>query len=235
MNFPSVAFTLAQVPASSNASAPAPLNAPPFLAHYFFENPIPAAAIGLALAAGCGWWVLTGRAKGNRWLGWVAIAVAMASLGIFFASRAITTERERLITMTREVIAHAVRADTVELQPMLASEVTFTLLGNESPFNRAQLLALVAKYPGQVTPIDWHKTSNLQAALQGGTFATTQVHVRVGSKETTMYDVPVGSWWRLTWRRSGSNTASSEMGAWVVTSLECLQIDGVPAGTNVQP
>lgn len=219
--------TIAQVSPRSGASAVGRLPEPPALAHYLLENPIPVVVVLLLIGVGLAWMVVTGRANEQRWPRIALIAVVPAALAVYLTGWMVTTERETLARRTRDLVDLAAAADSGGLREVLAPEVSLRLLGGDSAYARDQILDLVARYMSPPNGIDWHKTDDVQAVMDGETTGRTQAHVRVRSPNNTLYDVPVGSWWRLTWRRSGDS--------WKVSAIECLQIDGVPSGSSISP
>jgi hypothetical protein len=223
----SALFTLAQLPLGGDRPAIPPLPSPPMIPHALFEEPARLVAVLALGALVCAWLVVSGRAAKTRWVRLGAPLLVVLALAVWGTARLVKTEREVLIEQTREFIDLAAAADTPGLQQLLASDVTFRLLGGESVFTREQVLALVRKYPGDAYPINWHASDQHQAVVSAHGYATTQAHVRAKSKEGLGYDLPVGSWWKLEWRRDGAD--------WEVSRIECLQIDGVPSGAGISP
>ncbi|MFN7021834.1 MAG: hypothetical protein ACK4WH_10975 [Phycisphaerales bacterium] len=217
------AIVLGQMFGAGESAAVPELPAPPPLTHYALENPWPALGGCLILAALAFWLVLSGRAEGRKWLRLLGLGALVAGVGVLSAARMVKTDRETLVELTGVLVDAAARAEAAELTAMLGSDVALRVLGGEARYTRDQILDLVRKYPG-TNPIDWHTIDRSAAVMDGRDLGRTQVRVRVRSKATTMYDVPIGSWWRVSWRRSG--------GAWQVSGLECLQIDGVAPGTR---
>lgn len=219
--FEQIVITLAQSDAT-----PQPLPRPPLLSHHVLEQPWPAAGalvIGGILAA----WVLNQRARAKA--GVVAgAALCLLAGAVLLAGAIITTTRETLIQQTRELIATTARADTTALDRLLARDVTFRLFTTDRRYTREQLLDLVRRYPGELYPVESHREERAAASIDGPNAARTQVRVVTRSAAATLYDLPLGSWWRLDWRRDGD-------GAWRVTGIECLRIDGVPEGTSRTP
>lgn len=193
--------------------------------HYLVENPWPLAGLLVVTAVGLIWWFnQQGKAKdGVRWAT-LCIVVAAAAL---LAANLVTTTRETVIAQTRQLIAVTAKADVASIEPLLGREIILSLPGNSAQFSRGQILDLVRKYPGGQYPVESVSVDSVQAVLDGGSVANVQAHVRTRVPEATMYDFPVGSWWKIGWRRDGDR--------WVVSSLQCLQIDGVGPGTSVSP
>lgn len=215
--------TLAQ---QTGPAMPPPLPSPPPLVHYTVENPwVLAGLLGLVSVV-CLYLLLTARAgKHARAVAVAAAASVFTAVAVILAAQIVTTQREALIQQTRQLIAATAAADTAELGPMLGSSLALRVLGTSVALSREQTLDLVRRYPGQQTRVDSHTITESQATLDGPNVARTQVHVRVRSNDATLYDVPVGTWWMIEWRRGEDG--------WKVTGLRCLHIDGMSPETNI--
>lgn len=225
---PSIPLLLAQSdPNGARTGSPliAPLREPFDPTRYLFDNPWPLAGLLIVAAIGLVWWFnREGKARqGVRWAGLCLMLAAAVTL----TGNLVTTQREILGGQTRLLISVASKADTVALESLLGREIVLTVPGNSANFSRGQILDLVRKYPGGQYPVESVSVDRVQTVLEGRSVATTQVQVRTRAPEATMYDFPVGSWWKIGWRRDGDR--------WVVSSLQCLQIDGVSPGTSVSP
>ncbi len=221
---PRCSCLLAQSTLGAESQSVPSLPDPPPLVHYTVENPWPL-VIGLAILSVVLFWLfITGRAGNRPWIIWTARVLVPVCVLLAVIAPYVKTERELLSERTDELVKRAAAADTGELSQMLAPEVSLRLLGGENRYSRERIMDLVRQYPGGKAPVNWHKIDRHQATMDGKDLARTQVHVRVKSKEATMFDFPVGSWWRIDWRRSN--------GEWKVAGLECMQIDGVPPGTH---
>jgi hypothetical protein len=211
---------------SSGDGSPIPnLPDPPALVHYTVENPWPVVGLCAVVAVLLVWLMMTGRLQGKRWSRPAALGALVVALAVGVGARLVRTDREALIEQTGKLIDVATAADMTGLRGVLAPEVTLRFMEGEIRYSRDQILDLVEKYPGK-TPIDWHKIDRSQAVMDGRDLGRTQVHLRARSKEGTLYDVPVGSWWRIDWRRDGDQ--------WKVAGIQCLQIDNVGRG-EVRP
>lgn len=200
---------------------PPPLPAPPRLAHYLFENPWPAAVFLLVVAA-----LLLfvgnsrGRAREGALLAGALAALAAACIGLSFL---VTTERERLVAEMRRLIAATATADTDALAPMLASDVSLTVLGRQFPEDKPGILALVRRYMGGEVRVREHTLTEVTAHVDRLGAGQTLGRVRVSADVAGMSEVGNRSWWRVTWRKAGD-------GRWNAVHIEGLQIDMVQAG-----
>lgn len=225
---PSVLLLLAQSdPNGGRTGAPQvpPLREPFDPTQYLFDNPWPLAGLLIVAAIGLVWW-FNREAKASQGVRWAGLCIALAT-AVMLTANLVTTQREIVIRQTRQLITVTAKADLAALEPLLGREIALSLPGNSAQFSRGQILDLVRKYPGGQYPVESVSINSIQAVLDGGSIANTQVHVRTRAPEATMYDFPVGSWWKIGWRRDGDR--------WVVSSLQCLQIDGVSPGTTVSP
>lgn len=199
---------------------------PPLLAHYVLEQPWPLVAtlvVGGCLAA----WLLNQRARARLGLA-VGAGLVLLGAAVAIVGSAVTTTRETLIARTVDLIAATARADTAALNSILARDVSLRFYTTSRRYSRDELLGLVRRYPGEQYPVESHRQESLSASVDGPNAARTQVRAITHSTSATIYNVPVGSWWRVEWRREAD-------GEWRVSGLECLQIDGLPAGSNVSP
>ncbi|MCC6320956.1 MAG: hypothetical protein IT438_05900 [Phycisphaerales bacterium] len=209
------------------AGAAVPMLPSPPAAHYVLEDPWPIVIGCVVLLTILAWLAVSGRLDGRRWVRPAGLGLILIALGVALASTLVKTDREELAERTAVLVEAAAKGDTAALTSMLSSSVTLRVLEGQTRYSREQIMDLVRKYPGS-TPIDWYKIDKVAAAMDGRDMGRSQAHVRVRSKQTTMYDVPIGSWWLIEWQRSpGGN------GAWKVIGLECQQIDGVEG--NVRP
>lgn len=208
------------------AQAVPSLPAPPAVQHYLLENPWPTAIVlavcGLVVAA-----ILNRQGQSRRAV-LTAVGLFLAAGAVVATSSLVTTTREALIHRTRLLIDAAARADTESLRDMLASDADLRAAFLTGDWGRDRLLDGVQRYLGQQYPIQSHREDSARAIIDGPNAARTQIHVVVRAKEATMYDVPVGSWWRIEWRKDAD-------GVWRVRGLECLQLSAIAPGTKISP
>lgn len=189
---------------------------PPMLEHMVFESPWMAVA-GLVVLGLLSAWLLS--RQGRRRAALVAGIIGPA-LGAALAVTAsvVTTTRERLIADTHDLVAATAAADVTRLESFLAPDLTLRVFWVNRGHPRAEVLDLVRQYPGGQTPVKSWRINQSSASIDGPNAARTQVHVTTRSPSATLYDIPMGSWWRIEWRKDPDQT-------WSVRGIECLQGD----------
>lgn len=201
------------------AQTPVPmLSDPPMLERMVLESPWLAVA-GLALLGLLAGWLL---AKQGRRRAAIAATISGPALAAAVAITAsvVTTTRERLIADTRELIATTAAADITRLESFLAPDLTLRVFWVNRNHTRTEVLDLVRQYPGGQTPVKSWQINESSASVDGPNAARTQVHITTRSPSATLYDIPMGSWWRIEWRK---NPAPDD--TWSVRGIECLQGD----------
>ena len=214
-------LTLAQILTDS----PVPrLPDPPAITHYLLESPW-FAVVGLALAGAIALIVMNRRGRAGQGATIMLAAFALAALVAIVASL-VEPQREALIRQTRELVARTAAVDTAALGPMLSDRVSITstpTLGITLPVDKASLLESVRRYLGDTFRIVNHSTGGEQASIEGSNTARTQLRVWVElDRDQAMIGAPIGSWWRIDWRREGDQ--------WRVSGLTLMQLDGVGGG-----
>jgi len=213
-------------------AAPAVSNLPvaPLLERWWLESPwMLMGALGLLGVVG--FLALSRRGRSREAAGAVILGLVLAAM-VFSVAAMLTTPREGLQRLTRETIAAAAAADTGRLAEVLDAQARVMVLSGAPAVGggREAILDAVREYPGSRYPIREHSMSAVQAVVDGPNTARTQVRVWVRlNKEQAFYDVPIGSWWRLSWRRDPLGGAGA-WGPWRITSIEMLQLDGFGAG-----
>lgn len=220
-------FSLAQ-----SGDTPVPkLPDPPFLTHYLLESPWGLIVL-LLLAGFAAFFVLNARAKARQGLAALASAVLLAGI-VWLASSLVTTERERLADRTRTLINATAGVQLSELRTMLAESAQVRLNGFLFRSSRQSILDDVDRVLAKQYPVKSIAISTPTAVVDGPNSARTQVHVSARVNNMT-YDAPVGSWWRIDWRRDISPTGEGT-GEWTVVNLEMLQIDYFGDPANLRP
>jgi hypothetical protein len=186
------------------------------LTRYLFETPT-TTGVTLAIIALVAV-VLCNRAgkleKGLK----IAGVLALVGVGCFIAATLVTTDRERMLAASTELVDAASKGDASALERMLAKDCTLKM-GRGQAASREAIFALVSRYPGEGgMTVSSHRIASSQAVRDGEGTGRTQLKVFVRVKESP-YDAATGSTWRLHWRKSGE--------AWQVFAIECLQIDTV--------
>lgn len=196
---------------------------PPLLERLLFENPWPLAALFIIAAVLAG--AFLHRAGKDRNAGVAAVVLLVLAGAVVAASALVTTERERLADLAKHTVDSVMAADDAAVGAVLAPDVTLILLGHDTRMSRQGMLNIVASDVGRRYGVPEHRVQTVQASVDGPNVARTQMQVRA---HVDRLGRAVGSWWRLHWRRDSD-------GRWTITSVEALQIDGVPRGTQIQP
>lgn len=184
---------------------------------WVLERPIPTVVV-LVAAAAIFWFVMRRQGKekdGTRGaLVLLALAVATFATGTF-----IETEAEKLKARTREIVAATAKADVTAVSGMLTQDAYASPFG----LSREQMLNRMEATLGRQFTIKEHRISSLRASVESDTRARTQFQVHAVS-ESLMYNLPVGSWWMVSWRKDGG-------GDWKASQIEMQQFDLGEPGT----
>ncbi len=218
---------LAQSGVNPGSSVPR-LPAPPWFESVLFESPW-TIAVALVVVGGVLFWWFNRVQQGRRGLFALAGGVGLAA-ALIVTAQTVTTLRERLKARTVELVDAVARADQVAMEAMLAPDVRVSVFGRDRGFTAESIVRWVDTMmrPGTGTyAVREHSESELGASIDGSNTARTQVRVRVTPESSPL---PVGSWWRVHWRRDGTGADAP----WRVTQIEVLQIDAVAAGRDVE-
>lgn len=201
---------IAQVPWAS----PPQLPKPPELQHWLFERPLVAAPVMLAFALIA---VVGGRFQGRPRAGLV-VGASFAALAALIAalSAIVVTDRERVLSASRDVM-EAIRAgDVARAEPFFAESVAFIASGGSFSVEKDWILSTVRLFPDQLQ-IEAAKIQQRRAAVDGVGLARSQVMVRGGPRGAAGNL----SWWLFSWRRAPD-------GQWRIHSMDLLLLNGKP-------
>lgn len=208
-----VPVVLAQFDFDAGASV-APLPSAPFLERFVLENPWPAVIL-LGLLAIAVFVVLNTRAKVRQGLIAAGVMMALAG-GCYLASVLVTTPREQMKRATRELVGATARVDLIELDRLLADDLSVRVTGLARSAGKSETMDAVENRLGRQYRVKEHAILETQATLDGPRLGRTQVRVRVGSE----YGV-LPSWWRVDWELGPDEE-------WRARRIEALWIPGVP-------
>ncbi|MBC7772821.1 MAG: hypothetical protein H7210_10030 [Pyrinomonadaceae bacterium] len=198
------------------------LSAPPIIEKMAFEQPWLSMAC-LVAAGAAAMWFFSRTSQSRRGLLALGICLVLAAAN-FLASMLVTTTREEVGALTRQVITHVTAGDATSLAPMLRSDLVVYPFG----MSRDRVLDLVStSMRGQYAVKD-SSVRELIAAQDSTVAVRSQFHLRATPTQAG-YGFPVSSWWMLTWQR---DTAT---GGWLISRIECQQIDGVTNVENIRP
>lgn len=158
-----------------------------------------------------------------RWRVPIAGALGALAGATLAAGILVTTDRERLVTTTRDLIDATARANTIALAGMLAPDARLVvdvpiaeagLRPTGAGIERDAILKLVADTLGGQWPLKEHDILEVQSTLVGPGVGRTQVRVRAVLEAIGL---PIASWWRIEWRRDPD-------GSWRAVGVRLLHV-----------
>lgn len=187
----------------------------PLLDRFVFEEPWISSAMLIALGVAA-WYALRNHERRAWRVPALLIGLSLAVVNIAVAL-IVTTPRERCIELTRNAVEYVVMGDAASLGPMLRSDLVVRPLG----YSRDRVLDRASTVMRGEYAVKDHQMSDLSATQDSENAIRTQVRVRA-TPTNGLYAYPIGSWWILTWQKAAGTSDT-----WVITQIECQQIDGV--------
>lgn len=210
-------------------SDPPPLPPPPALQHWLFERPW-TGGLGLLAAAALVFFVLRSRGK-ERAAGLAGGALGLAGVAVAAAGMLVTTERERIASLSADLVDAVARGDADAADRLLSDRLILDV--GQAPAGEPQsaskdgpsadkrwALAGVALFRGQLNLSD-RSVTLARAVMDGEGVGRTQVRVTV-SEPKFGFGI---TWWEFTWRRDASG--------WRVRRLDLLTLNGKKPGGEV--
>lgn len=196
-----------------------PLPDPPFLQVWALERPLPAAIlliiVGLLIVA------LLARRSQARLGGAIGAVLVLAGLGVFLLGAIVTTERERVIRLTHQLVDAAETGDSGRAGEIIGDDFALAISGTRlSQINRDVLLGIVENFPAEVQPRGM-TILETQAVVSSPIAARTQFRVRVISN----IGPPSVTWWRLDWRRGDNDE-------WILDTIDWQSLNGRRPGVE---
>jgi len=162
---------------------------------------------------------------GRRRLGYLLLGTCLTlAAANYLLAALVTTTRERIASLTRETIRHVIAGDPASLGPLLRSDVVVYPFG----ITHDRLLDLVATSMRGIYAVKDVSILELVAVEDSPSAARSQVHLRVTPSQQ-IYAFPTASWWMLTWQRD------RETGSWLISRIECQEIEGVGNLETIRP
>jgi hypothetical protein len=191
-----------------------------FIDQWVFESPLPLSIALVAIGV-----IVLGTIRHSEHAKRIGIPtfLAAAALGaaVFVAGQLVTTDREYLRDLSKQLVTSAGAGDGVVLGSLLDKQVKLKM-AMVSSSGRDKLVSLAKSRAAPM--INSISTREVRAGLDGPQVARTHIKVRVKGDM-----IPPLSWWRVDWFRD-----STESNEWRVSHIEPLWIQGFsnPAGTN---
>jgi len=191
---------------------PAALPTGPIVSRLLFEHGA-ALAVGLVVVA-----LLAAMALSRRQRGRAAVVVLGAGFALAIAtalaSALVATDREQLLRGARQLVRSVAQGEPEFARAVLHDTVQVVVRDEPiAGLTKKTLLELIARAPAQSAAL-----LDNQAAVEGPGAGVSQLRIRAAAD-----GVPSLSWWRLAWRKD-------DAGAWVVTSIEPVLVNGKPPG-----
>lgn len=196
---------------------PPPLPDPPLLEHHLLESPW-AATLLLLIGAGVSW-ALSQRQQRPRPARFASMAFLLLAAGVFALASLVTTDRERVTRLTRDLVAAVAKADLPAVRATLAEDAMLYFFEQPGGLTLQGILDRLERdfVQGGMYQITDHSVLEVQATLDEPTRARVQTRVRVTAAAT---GTPYTSWWRLDFVRTGEDR-------WQVSGIQPLVLPGI--------
>jgi hypothetical protein len=205
-------------------AAPVPaLPAGPVFERYLLESPW---MVVIALLLAVVLTVIIGNRSGKfRPSAFAAAGLALLAGVIALVAELTVTTGELLRARSRELVDLVARPDVAGIRARLDSSCELTLGLTGPRLSHSAIFAGIDRFPGGAFPIEEHAVMRESAVVDGSNIARTQLRIRVRSA-STLYNVPVSSWWRIDWR-ADPVLDPADPDSWRVVRITLLQVDGV--------
>lgn len=207
-NTPPPLLLLAQGPL--NIPEPAPLPGAPFLTGVLLESPWPMVLL-LGITAGLVWILYSNRGQIRKARAGAAILLA-AAVGVFLLARLVTTDREAVRQIARQLVRDVAAANVPGVRGALAQECELLLSATAPAMDANDILERVERDFSSRGPyrVKDYGILETQSATYPDGLASVQIKVRVTAESGGI----LLSWWRLDFR--------GEAGGWRVTRIRML-------------
>lgn len=212
---------LSTVPDPARSLGLQKLTGTPMLEKLVFEQPW-LSMLALVAAGLIAMWALSRQNQGRRGQAILAACVVLAGAN-YLVSVLVTTTRERISSLTREAIRHVIAGDAQSLDPLLRSDMVVHPFG----ITRDRVLQEVSVSMRGRYAVKSHSVLEMRTTQDSETAVRSQFHLRATPSQQ-LYELPVGSWWVLTWQKDATGT-------WLISRIECQQVDGVGNVENIRP
>jgi hypothetical protein len=186
--------------------------------HLLLESPTPLigavliAAVFLALSA------LQARGTSRRGLAVGALAALVAAPLLWLLAATITTERERVMARTMQLLDLTVPIQLPALEGLIKADAEFVSHVGRECFDRARMLGIL-KRNLEAHRVSAHDVRSLAAQVISDSEAESWLEVRTSFADgSPVGSGPVPSSWQLTWGRRGSGEP------WQITRVRCMRL-----------
>ncbi len=199
---------------------------PDLVSLLLLENPWILAGL-LAVSAAAAFIMLNNRRRARAGA-MVGAILTLLAVGVLATATLVTTDRERVRALSRELIDAVARADPAPVDAILSQIATLAAEGAlRDDLDREQILDIVAdasrnggEYDAGGTRVGAveHRIREIRVGIQTDVIARSQVNVVVTPSLT---NVPTGTWWEIDWDRHPD-------GAWKARRIELVWVAGAP-------
>ncbi len=178
---------------------PAPLNEPIGPGVLLFEQPWLLMVLVLFAGLAASWW-LQRHGSGGRAASALLAGIALAG-GLWLLARIVVTDREEVMTRTRQLVGATAKARTSELAGLLDDRVRLQYFRAPAGLDKQGVLCAVEADLGQTYRVTEWALQEFQAVRESDTRMHTQIRVRVTPEA---WNFPHVSWWAVDWEKRGS-------------------------------
>ncbi len=201
------------------------IESPALVTFLLLENPWILAGL-LAVAAGATFIALNNRRRARAGA-IVGTTLAILALGVFTLATLVTTDREQVRTLSRQLIDAVAEADPAPVNRILSDIGTLAAVGAlRHELSRDELLDLVrdavrndGEYNagGVRVAVNSHRIREIRVGLQSDVIARSQINVVITPSIT---NVPTGTWWEIDWDKHPDGT-------WRARRIELVWVAGL--------
>ncbi len=204
------------------------LAGPPFPSFYLFEQPLPAAAFVLAVSALA---VAIAMRRGSRpLLVGALVSGPLLAGGLWFLAASVTTPREQVIRLTRDLVAATSPLDEAVLDRLLAPQAVLVGPGGGAWLTRTEFDPIIRHVLARYQIVNSHpRILAAEVVNPRGARVLIDVGTRLGSQDYG--ERPIQTRWLIEWLR-GNDNVSDPAHAWRAVRIQWLEH---PAPNGVQP
>ncbi len=201
------------------------IDSPGLISLLLFENPWILAGL-LAIGAISLFVVFNNRRKLRLGAAFAGV-FALGAITVMLLAMLVTTDREQVKNLSRELIAAVADADAQPVEQILSPFATLVAEGAlRSELSRDEILDRIrdassngGAYDGQGTRVaaDEYRIREIRVGIQSSTAARSQVNVVITPSITSF---PTGTWWELDWDKLPD-------GSWKARRIELVWVAGM--------
>ena len=206
------------------------LDSPPLFANLLFEAPWPLMAALVIVSVA---FSFAARQKRSKPLLAVSVAALLLSAGVYVLAMSVTTEREKLLNSTRELIASTSPLDSQKLDRLIDPSATVSGPDGTAWLTYEQIGPRLKSVVGRFG-VQSQRVRDLQALTHEGDWGESSVLVR--TEASGAGGMPINTGWYLTWQKSVSPGAGADSGGtWRVVDIRWMRFNGQEVSRGMLP